>query len=191
MTGDLEVLQETEPSMMGGSHLIFPGRSNSLDITASLSPPSDLNLIDLELLVHWKDTTYQTFCQKPRATPVWQSSVPQEALTEPFLIHGILALSAVHLARTKSGYPKSLLYIGTAVSHQNHALATFRPSLDSINPSNSKAMIAFASSITVSAFGFPRACASDSTAPLAAIDDLHQAIAFARGAHYILVSTGC
>lgn len=187
MAGDLEVLQETESATVGNSQLILPGRGNSLDIAAALLPPPDLNLIDLELLMHWKDTTYQIFCRNPRASPIWQSLVPQEALTEPFLMHGILALSSLHLARTKSDYPKSLRYIGTAVSHQNQALATFRPSLDNINPSNSKAMFAFASIITVSAFGFPRASASDFIAPWAAIDDLYQAITFARGAHYILV----
>ena len=54
---------------MGGSQLIFPGRGNGLDIAAALFPPPYLNLIDLELLMHWKDTTYQILCPHPHATP--------------------------------------------------------------------------------------------------------------------------
>jgi hypothetical protein len=99
-------------------------------------------------------------------------------------MHGILALSAVHLGRTKSDHLKSV-YISTAVSHQDQALSVFRQSLDNINESNSKALFAFASIITVYSFAFPEA--SGSTDPRMAVDDLCQVIVFARGVHQILV----
>ncbi|KAE8372000.1 C6 zinc finger domain protein [Aspergillus bertholletiae] len=162
--------------------LVLPRKCNSLN--AAATPPGSLNLIDLELLMHWRDTTYEIFCRNSHTRDIWQSLVPQEALKEPFLMHGVLALSAVHLARTRNKDPMSL-YINTAVSHQNQALALFRPSLDNINESNARAMFAFASIVTVYSIAFPQA--PGSLDPQRAIDDLCQVIVFARGVQQILV----
>ncbi|KAF7587824.1 hypothetical protein BBP40_006676 [Aspergillus hancockii] len=182
MTGVATSHQQSGSVSADGSNLMLPRRCHSLETTAVL--PTNLNLIDLELLMHWKDTTYQIFCRNPHTRPIWQSFVPQEGLKEPFLMHGILALSAVHLARAKGENLKPT-YISTAVSHQNHALTIFRPSLDNITESNSKALFAFSSIVTVYSFAFPQA--PGSLDPRMTVDDLCQVIVFARGVHQILV----
>jgi hypothetical protein len=166
--------------MVEDRNLTVPARYN--EFGAGVAPDPFLNLIDLELLMHWKDRTYQTFCRSPHGNTVWQSLVPQEALVEPFLMHGILALSAVHLARAKSEYLKPV-YINRAASHQNQALAKFRPLLVNINQSNSRAMFAYSCLITVYSFG----CCQElhPTDHRTTIDSLCQVIIFARGVHQI------
>lgn len=179
---DRENLQETGSLIVDRSILTIPARCTGFSAGAPLLPP--LNLIDLELLLHWKDRTYQTFCRSPHGKTVWQSLVPQEAIMEPFLMHGILALSAVHLARTKNESLKPA-YISRAASHQNQALAKFRPLLMNISPSNSKPMFAYASLITVYSFG-----SSQEPHPSdfrTTIDNLCQVIVLARGVHQISV----
>ncbi|KAI9368164.1 hypothetical protein BJX61DRAFT_525222 [Aspergillus egyptiacus] len=97
-------------------------------------------------------------------------------------MHGILALAAVHLARTKHEGSKSM-YLSAAVSHQSQALTAFCPLLDNITDSNSVAIFAFASIVTVYSLAFPEA--PDCPDPRMAVDDLCQVIVFAQGLHQI------
>ncbi|KAE8168665.1 C6 zinc finger domain protein [Aspergillus tamarii] len=175
--------QRSRSVTMERSGLMLPERCTGLDDSA-VPPP--LNLVDLELLMHWKDSTYQIFCRNPHTHSIWQSLVPREALKEPFLMHGILALSAVHLAQTKCVNLRPTTYIGIAVSHQNQALAAFRSSLKNINESNSVAMFAFASIATIHSFAFPQE--PGSPGPRSTLDDVCQVIVFAQGVHQIAIS---
>lgn len=161
--------------------LTQPDRCTRPDFTADSL--TSLNMIDLELLMHWKDATYQIFCRSSETRPIWQYNIPQLALEEPFLMHGVLALSAIHLAQMKDQHRRST-YIAKAVSHQSQALTVFRPSLHTINESNSMPLFAFASIVTVYAFAFP--AVPDSSDPRAAVDDIYQVIVFAQGLHQIL-----
>ncbi|RJE25842.1 hypothetical protein PHISCL_01818 [Aspergillus sclerotialis] len=97
-------------------------------------------------------------------------------------MHGILALSALHLAHIKPANRPT--YISTAVAHQNQALALFRERLGDINPSNAKAMFAFSSIVVVYAFGFTQS--SDSGDLTASVDDLCQVLVLARGVQEVI-----
>lgn len=98
-------------------------------------------------------------------------------------MHGILAVSALHLARIKPDTSRPT-YIGTAVAHQNRALAPFRELLGDINPSNAKAMFAFASIVVVYAFGFPNTPHPND--PGAVVDDLYQILVLCRGVQQVI-----
>jgi hypothetical protein len=104
--------------------------------------------------MQWCNSTYQVLTRNERTDPVWRLRVPEEALSHPFLMHGILALSAVHIARTRDDHRRPT-YLNTAVAHQNQALTSFRGLLNDINDSNTKAMFALSSVVVVYAFGFP------------------------------------
>lgn len=144
----------------------------------------DLNLRDLELMMQWCNSTYRTLSREEATDQIWQAIVPQEALSHPFLMHGILALSALHLARVGSE-DRRTTYISSAVGHQNQALAVFREFLGDINSSNGKAMFIFSSMVTVFAFGFPPA-PPESTEILALVDDLYQVLVLCSGMVQIL-----
>lgn len=66
------------------------------DETAHSRP--SLNLGDLELMMQWCNSTYQVLTRNERTDPIWRLHVPEEALSHPFLMHRILALSALHIA---------------------------------------------------------------------------------------------
>ncbi|KAF9886429.1 hypothetical protein FE257_011461 [Aspergillus nanangensis] len=164
--------------------------SNSFGVLNQLSGPDaasqpipSLNLGDLELMMQWCNSTHQTFSRNERVDPIWRVHVPEEALSHPFLMHGILALSALQIARTRDG-DRRPAYISTAVAHQNQALAIFRESLSDINESNAKAMFGFASIVVVYALGFPHS--PDSKDPRACLDDLLQVFTLSRGVQQVL-----
>jgi hypothetical protein len=98
-------------------------------------------------------------------------------------MHGLLALSALHLARTGDQYQR-VEYTAVAAEHQNDALALFRPLLQDINGSNCDAMFAFASVMSILAFAsLPLSSSVDSRIP---IDDLLQVFTLCRGVHEVL-----
>ncbi|KAF7134194.1 hypothetical protein CNMCM5793_005922 [Aspergillus hiratsukae] len=141
-----------------------------------------LNLCDLELMVQWCNETYRSFSRNEQTDRIWRAGVPEEALSYPFLMHGILALSALHIARTRADHRYD--YVSIAVAHQDQALTLFREQLHDINPSNAKAMFAFASIVAVYAFGYPHP--PDAKDPWDYIDDLLQVLILSRGVHQVL-----
>ena len=145
--------------------------------------PATLNLTDLELMVQWCNSTHQALARNETVGYIWRCLVPEEALSHPFLMHGILALSALHLARIRDDHHRPA-YKSLAVAHQNQALTLFRELLDDINDSNAKAMFSFASVVALYAFGFPHE--PDLNDPWTNIDDLHQVLVLIRGVQQVV-----
>lgn len=148
----------------------------------AVPPVPDVNLRDMELMLQWCTSTYSALSRDESTKDIWREFVPREAVSEPFLMHGVLALSALHLARLSSDARRST-YMGIAVGHQNKALALFRPVLGSIDASNCNATFALSSIVTVFAFGFPQSGPMDT---LAAVDDLYQVFLLSRGMQQVL-----
>lgn len=85
---------------------------------------------------------------RPGVRAVWMQYVPQQARKHAFLMHGILALSALHLAYL-SGYQDSK-YLQLCDKHQTIALKRFREILSGdIDPSVSDALFALSATISV------------------------------------------
>lgn len=142
-----------------------------------------LNLTDLELMMQWCNSTYQVLARNESTGYVWKCLVPEEAVSHPFLMHGILALSALHRARTRDDHRRPM-YSGLAVAHQNQALALFRELLGDINDSNAKAMFSFASVVVLYTFAFPHE--PNPSNPFVCIDDLLQIIILIRGVQQVI-----
>ncbi|KAL1953934.1 hypothetical protein VTO42DRAFT_2012 [Malbranchea cinnamomea] len=121
----------------------------------SALPVPVLNLRDLELMAQWCTSTCFTLARDEQTRHIWQVAVPREAGLHPFLMHGLLALSALHMARSTPG-ELAETYLTVAVAHQNQALVLFRPLLDQINADNAKAVFALSSIAAVFAYGFPQ-----------------------------------
>lgn len=136
--------------------------------------------------MQWCNSTYRTLSRNERTDRVWRNAVPGEALSHPFLMHGILALSSLHLARTAPEPSGRAAYLNRAVAHQNQALALFRELLGDINETNAKAMFAFASIVVVYTFAFPPT--PDVQDPWAYIDDFHQVLVLTRGVQQVIRS---
>ncbi|KKA24020.1 C6 transcription factor [Rasamsonia emersonii CBS 393.64] len=144
---------------------------------------SDLHLHDLELMHHYSTVSYKTISEREAFSAPFQTVVPKIALTHPFLMHGLLALSALHLIHLNKGSERCKDYVELATSHQTLALALFRKELNNINPSNCQALFAFSSIATVLAFGFAQSTGVQSLPP---IDEMLQIFNLCRGIHGIL-----
>lgn len=167
------------------------GAADSLGILSQLgtenaagSAGPALNLLDLELMIQWCNSTFRTLSRNERTDPIWRTIVPEEALSHPFLMHGILALSSLHLARTGPEPSRRASYLNRAVAHQNQALALFRELLGDVKESNAKAMFAFAGIVVIYTFAFPHT--PDVQDPWSCIDDLYQVLVLTRGVQQVI-----
>ncbi|GKZ23744.1 hypothetical protein AbraCBS73388_010326 [Aspergillus brasiliensis] len=183
--------KKSSPAEPSQSESAEAATANSLSIlgrwgdafAASQAVPS-LNITDLELMMQWCNSTHRIVSRGEQTDHIWRFRASEEAITHPFLMRGLLALSALHIARTRQDAQQRPIYLSTAVAHQAQALALFRERLSDINPSNAKAMFAFASIVVYYTFGLPHA--PESSDPWANVDDLIQIFTLARGVHQIL-----
>jgi len=137
-------------------------------------------------MMQWCNATFHTLSRNDHTDTVWRNAVPEEGLSHPFLMHGILALSSLHLARTVPDPLRRAAYLNSAVGHQNQALALFRELLGDINEGNAKAMFAFANIVVVYTFGFPHT--PDVQDPWTCVDDLYQVLILTRGIQQVIRS---
>ncbi|GKZ60826.1 hypothetical protein AnigIFM49718_007186 [Aspergillus niger] len=154
------------------------------DAFAASQAVPNLNITDLELMMQWCNSTHKSVSRGEHTDHIWRFRASEEAITHPFLLHGLLALSSLHIARTKHDTQQRPIYLSTAVAHQAQALALFRERLSDINSSNARAMFAFASVVVYYTFGLPHA--PESSDPWANVDDLIQIFTLARGVQHIL-----
>ncbi|KAJ5742451.1 uncharacterized protein N7511_011470 [Penicillium nucicola] len=119
-----------------------------------------LNMEQLELELQWIMHTHKLLARSEETRKVWELVVLQEALKAPFLMHGILGLSALHLSRLHEPQRHSK-WLTVAVSHKNIALSMFSEQLSNIDHSNIKAMMSFAGLVV--AFGLGSALTPGAT----------------------------
>ncbi|KAF7589976.1 hypothetical protein BBP40_003467 [Aspergillus hancockii] len=122
--------------------------------TISPSLPKELNVQELELMIQWCTATYRSISRNKAVEWIWHAVIPREAMRHPFLMHGILALSALHLAFTSSGATKES-YLVTARSHRSQARIGLAKVQDNVNESNSQAVFALVNILVVFAFALP------------------------------------
>lgn len=120
-------------------------RKLRLDAGKSLSKrtkdSAGYSLDDMRLLHHFTNCTSETLSDRPEAHRTWATTVVQIAFAHPFLLQGILALAALHMAVLNAGEKERLSILGA--SKQDAALKDFRPQLESITPQNCDAIFAF------------------------------------------------
>jgi hypothetical protein len=84
------------------SEISGPSRAGRIEAPKDVNnSTTELNLGDLELLQNWTMAAYIGFGEKPDNEKVWQDEIPRKGITHPFLMRGILAVSALHLSRTR------------------------------------------------------------------------------------------
>jgi hypothetical protein len=103
---------------------------------------------------NYATATCVTLTEKPHIQKIWQNVVPKIALSHPFLMHGLLALSALQLFQTHPSSPRRLLYSELAMTHQHLALTGFTPMLECITEENCAALFSFSCVITALSFAY-------------------------------------
>jgi hypothetical protein len=104
------------------------------------------------ILYHYEYTTSLTLADEDPAKAAWQSVVPDLAANHKFLVHNILAVASLHLARLHGRGSEKTAMINLAASQMNKAIQGFRPQLEDINAENAAAL--FASSTLTAVYFF-------------------------------------
>lgn len=98
---------------------------------------------DLVLLHHWTLVASREIYNSPQVDYCWQTVMPRIAFHRPFVMHGILSLSALHLAYTDRACSNYRTL--DASRHHNISLQGFREAVNSITDDKSDALFAFSS----------------------------------------------
>lgn len=120
-------------------------------------PVSSLSSRDYQLYQHYVSAVSPTFtAQIYLGWGVQDTTIQENAQTRPFLLSGILATAAVHLAL--SSHDQRAEYIQTAMRHQNRALREYRPVVSAgLQPADYESALGFTALLVVSAFGLQSA----------------------------------
>jgi len=97
--------------------------------------------VDAVLLQHFITSTSLTLSTDAETEAMWKTTIPSLAQDFPFLKHGILACSALHMAYHNALQKRTLLI--TAASHQDSAMPLFRAAVADVNEENCYAIFAF------------------------------------------------
>lgn len=132
------------------------GQEASFDAPGMNLPP--LHMDELELLHQFTTETCFTLSDRAESHALWQVTVIQEAFKHPFLMRGILAISALHLSFLRP--ERHDYYSQLANKNQDAALSAFRPLMTDMDESNSDAFLAMSTLIVVYGFESPKASES-------------------------------
>ncbi|KAJ5984670.1 hypothetical protein N7481_006769 [Penicillium waksmanii] len=115
---------------------------------------------------------------------VLKTEVPKVGLRHPFVMHSILAISALHLSRHCSE-PRRQVYIDIGVRYHSNALTLFIPLLSDVTLENCDGL--FACSFLVSSFSFALQCL-DTQAPSILMSKVIEVFKLVRGTASIAAS---
>ncbi|CAG7983202.1 unnamed protein product [Penicillium olsonii] len=131
---------------------------------------ASLDMEQLELVLQWIQHTHRLLARNEETRKVWEIAVLEEGLKAPFLMHGILGISALHLSCTRE-HDQSR-WLSVAISHKNIALSMFSEQLSNIDKSNAKAMMGFAGLVVVFGLGSALTPGTDSGPSLEALIEI-------------------
>jgi hypothetical protein len=110
----------------------------------SLAPfPTTLAVFDLELLHHYTTSTCYTLSRSPVVQTVWRDEAPCIGFSTPPVLHSLLALSALHLARSDESRRASCL--AQAQMHHSTAVREMIPLVSPLARDNGAALFMFSS----------------------------------------------
>ncbi|RAO67978.1 uncharacterized protein BHQ10_003990 [Talaromyces amestolkiae] len=102
-----------------------------------------LQVFDMELMHHYMVSTCYTLSRSPSVQGVWRDEAPRVGFTMPAVLHAILALSALHLARSDPS--RRAVCIAHAHMHHTTAVRAVTPNLQSLASDNGVGLFLFSS----------------------------------------------
>jgi hypothetical protein len=108
----------------------------------------------MELMHHYATSTSYTLSSGAAASVVWRLNVPQIAYSHEFVMRGILAMAALHIAHFKP--EKRVFYVEQAMIHHQLALPVATAMLSNVNEDNCTALYLFSSMALLHALASPR-----------------------------------
>jgi hypothetical protein len=163
--------------------LLSPTRPSlsTLDFAQFFSKVGSKDALDDELFHHYTTSTYITVGGN-KALDVWGVEIPKLALQHPFLMRGLLAVTALHLADLNPQRHSRLA--ARASRYQNTALPLFRQVVSKVTEQNCHAIFAFSGFV----IPYSLAClqSSGNANVIPSDDELLNWMCLIRGAHGLL-----
>ncbi|KAK5658627.1 hypothetical protein OQA88_2020 [Cercophora sp. LCS_1] len=104
----------------------------------------------MELMHHYSTVVYATFTCDPIIQPMFQARVARVALKCDYLLKTILAITALHMARSKSDKKEKDIYLATALDYYQNALQQATPLLLNLQEGDEEVLnLYFFSSFTI------------------------------------------
>ncbi|KAK1907739.1 hypothetical protein P3342_006068 [Pyrenophora teres f. teres] len=176
------------PESYSGSPQTSPSvTSPYVDVVAPESPDlasnsPELHIADLRLLHHWTKTCAKSLHPNPaNRSAAFQNEFVELGFEYPFLLHGFLALSAIHQASLLPPNDRQHLLL-QADSHISRALDTYRKNLE--NPKIELAIPMFMLSSVLLTYNFGSAQLERPEDPIAA---LHHCFMLLQGIKVVVV----
>ncbi|RDW64887.1 hypothetical protein BP6252_10538 [Coleophoma cylindrospora] len=105
-------------------------------------------MLDLELFNHWLSATGQeTFTEALKESDLFKTTFVELGFQNPFLMHEILSLSALHLAHITP--QRAVEFTFASTTHHDLGLSLFQPMITQLSRENCDACFAFCSLLTV------------------------------------------
>ncbi|CEL09292.1 hypothetical protein ASPCAL12430 [Aspergillus calidoustus] len=154
--------------LLGG----FADGSTPSTSTATSTAVPTVDLTQMRLLVNWQNETCQFFSRDTDTRIVWQLHLVDEALKSPSLMHGILAVSALHFALSEAPSEQPF-WLELATAHKGQALHALREGIRQVTPENSRTLMGLSALVVAYAFGSALTAVSESEKPgLAALNNV-------------------
>ena len=107
--------------------------NNNIFALAAAAPQGQFSLLDLELLHHFLTKGYHSIARK-NTHEVWQVHIPRLAYTREFLMRGMIALGALHMAAEEEPPPsKTSDLISTAATSMNFGLPVLQQLVETLD----------------------------------------------------------
>ncbi|KIW68193.1 hypothetical protein PV04_04154 [Phialophora macrospora] len=117
------------------------------------SPPFEL--IDLVLMNHFTAVTSLHLFSGERQAQLWQQEVPRQAGSSPMLMHGLLAVAALHLAQGELEPSSHLRYQSRGFYHHALGLQLFNAEVARLPPQSLDILFTFAILLAVWVYASP------------------------------------
>ncbi|KAL4946552.1 hypothetical protein BDV06DRAFT_208661 [Aspergillus oleicola] len=141
--------------------------------------PQEWTPQDPELMHHYTLHTSRTIARRPEMQETWQVAIPQIAYANEFLMHGILALSALHSVYLK---PQRLShYLALSGFHMSLGLRSFRRILLSPSSENCHALFCFSSLVMVYIYASPAESIHGEDGSSQGLDSILELLGLCRG----------
>ncbi|KAK1976983.1 fungal Zn binuclear cluster domain-containing protein [Colletotrichum cereale] len=137
------------PTAVNSTSSPYPAESAS-DAHNPVTDPWDLSedwMLSLRLMHHYSTNTRHILTRDACTEEMWKTAIPEMACSHKFLMHGLLALAALHYAHVHPEERKKWDII--SVHHQNLALRFFALRLTDIDKDNCEAYFFLATLIFI------------------------------------------
>ncbi|KAH7112502.1 hypothetical protein B0J11DRAFT_498101 [Dendryphion nanum] len=141
----------TQCEQNNGMELPLTCRCGQDSMTQCAIPTTKLQ--ELQLMVYYTTTTYETMANSLEDIEIWRKVVPKEAVQHDFLMDELLALSSLHFASQNPGSRWQFAEI--AIQYQTSALRKYASALEHVTKDNCDALFICSILITILALAFP------------------------------------